>query len=129
MPASKIASVLVLKNTIPGGANEIRIVTNKGAAGASDTTGVHYLSPSTGSAPRSPAAAETSMVYRLPPAGSSKGPIVLVDGVKSSLTDIPAEDIASVEVLKGPAAAKVYSDPAAVNGVIKITTKRAKKAP
>jgi len=34
----------------------------------------------------------------------------------------------SVEVLKGPAAARAYSDPRAANGVIRITTKRAASA-
>ena len=67
-------------------------------------------------------------------------PIVILDGVRlnadaggssisvggqnpSRLDDINPEDIESVEVIKGPAAATLYGT-AAANGVIQITTKR-----
>jgi len=52
-------------------------------------------------------------------------PLILVDGVitKNSLADIDANDIESVEVLKGAAAASFYGSNAA-NGVVAITTKR-----
>ncbi|MBK6458305.1 MAG: SusC/RagA family TonB-linked outer membrane protein [Gemmatimonadetes bacterium] len=54
-------------------------------------------------------------------------PLILVDGVitKNSLADIDANDIESVEVLKGAAAASFYGSNAA-NGVVAITTKRGK---
>ena len=54
-------------------------------------------------------------------------PLIIVDGVitKNSIADIDAQDIESVEVLKGAAAASFYGSDAA-NGVINITTKRGK---
>ena len=55
--------------------------------------------------------------------GSS--PLVIVDGVitRNNLADINANDIESIEVLKGAAAASFYGSDAA-NGVINVTTKR-----
>ena len=55
--------------------------------------------------------------------GSS--PLIIVDGVitRNSIADIDAQDIASIEVLKGAAASAFYGSDAA-NGVLSITTKR-----
>ncbi|MGH7577964.1 MAG: SusC/RagA family TonB-linked outer membrane protein [Longimicrobiales bacterium] len=70
----------------------------------------------------------------------SNEPLVIVDGMRvnnspaslamgiggqsiSRLNDINAEDIESVEILKGPAASALYGT-AAANGVIQITTRR-----
>jgi TonB-linked SusC/RagA family outer membrane protein len=55
--------------------------------------------------------------------GSS--PLIIVDGVitRASIADIDAQDIASIEVLKGAAASAFYGSDAA-NGVLSITTKR-----
>ncbi|MES2177918.1 MAG: SusC/RagA family TonB-linked outer membrane protein [Gemmatimonadota bacterium] len=52
-------------------------------------------------------------------------PLIIVDGVitKYNIADIDANDIASIEVLKGAAAASFYGSDAA-NGVVNITTKR-----
>jgi len=52
-------------------------------------------------------------------------PLVIVDGVESSLTQIPASDIESVSVLKDAASAAIYGVRAA-NGVVLVTTKRGK---
>ena len=54
---------------------------------------------------------------------SGSNPLVIVDGVESSLSDIPASDIESVSVLKDAASAAIYGVRAA-NGVILVTTKR-----
>lgn len=57
---------------------------------------------------------------------NNKNPMVLIDGVESSVSQIsqlPSEDIASVSVLKDAASASIYGVRAA-NGVILITTKR-----
>ena len=55
--------------------------------------------------------------------------LVFVDGVKRELADVTSsirlKDIARVEVIKGPAAARLYTDPRAANGVIRITTREA----
>jgi hypothetical protein len=59
--------------------------------------------------------------------GSFEG-LLLIDGVDtpaSAMTSLDPHTIESVEVLKGPAAARAYSDPRAAKGVIRITTKRA----
>ncbi len=52
-------------------------------------------------------------------------PLIVIDGVLTteSITDIDAQDIASIEVLKGAAGASFYGSGGA-NGVINITTKR-----
>ena len=68
--------------------------------------------------------------------GLANDPIIYIDGVRvntqrlaqrrtsmSRLDDINPEDIASIEVIKGPAAATLYGTEAA-NGVIQIITKR-----
>ena len=57
-----------------------------------------------------------------------KGLMILMDGVlmNGSLADINADDIQSIEVVKGAAASSLYGSKAA-NGVIVITSKRGKK--
>ncbi|HVT86563.1 MAG TPA: SusC/RagA family TonB-linked outer membrane protein [Chitinophagaceae bacterium] len=59
----------------------------------------------------------------LPNVGS--GPLILIDGVilNGSLADINADDVESIEVVKGAAASALYGSRAG-NGVIAITTKR-----
>lgn len=60
----------------------------------------------------------------------ASSPLVIVDGVitQNSISDIDANDIASVEVLKGAAASAFYGSDAA-NGVVNITTKRGQNVP
>ncbi len=55
----------------------------------------------------------------------SSNPLIIVDGVltEGNLSDINVEDIASIEVVKGAAAASLYGSRAS-NGVVNITTKR-----
>ena len=54
---------------------------------------------------------------------AGQNPLVMVDGVESSLSQIPSADIESVSVLKDAASAAIYGVRAA-NGVILVTTKR-----
>lgn len=56
------------------------------------------------------------------------GPLVVIDGVilNGSLSDINADDVESMEVVKGAAASSLYGSRAG-NGVIAITTKRGNK--
>ena len=57
--------------------------------------------------------------------------VLYVDGVQtntSALESLAPNDIASVEVLKGAAASKISTDPAAANGVIRVTTKQGAEA-
>jgi TonB-dependent SusC/RagA subfamily outer membrane receptor len=55
----------------------------------------------------------------------SQSPLIIIDGIISdgSIRDVPVEDIASIEVVKGAAAASLYGSLAA-NGVIQIITKK-----
>jgi TonB-dependent SusC/RagA subfamily outer membrane receptor len=51
----------------------------------------------------------------------------MLDGVRVTPTDVhelSAADIASVEVVKGAAATRLYGTPDAANGVVNITTKK-----
>ena len=56
---------------------------------------------------------------------SNNDPLVIVDGVPSSLNDVVAADVETMTVLKDAASAAIYGSRAAA-GVILITTKRAK---
>jgi beta-lactamase regulating signal transducer with metallopeptidase domain len=52
--------------------------------------------------------------------------LILVDGVRidgAAFQRLSAGNFKTVDIIKGPEAKKLYSDPAAANGVIKITTK------
>ncbi|QNA45779.1 SusC/RagA family TonB-linked outer membrane protein [Lacibacter sediminis] len=59
--------------------------------------------------------------------GTSSAPLILVDGVilSGSLADINIDDVESMEVVKGAAAAAAYGSRAG-NGVISVITKRGK---
>ena len=66
------------------------------------------------------------MVRGLGSFGASSSPLVLVDGVIGSLSNIAPGDIDAVTVLKDAASASIYGSRAA-NGVVLVTTKQAKK--
>jgi len=55
---------------------------------------------------------------------STNDPLVIVDGIPGTLTDIAPEDVKDIQVLKDAASAAIYGSRAAA-GVILITTKRA----
>jgi len=55
-------------------------------------------------------------------------PLVIVDGVETSMDNINPYDVATISVLKDAASASIYGTRAA-NGVILITTKRGKDGP
>lgn len=59
--------------------------------------------------------------------GRGQQPLVIVDGIifQGGISDVNPQDIESVEVVKGAAAASLYGSRAG-NGVIQITTKRGK---
>lgn len=56
---------------------------------------------------------------------SGLGALIMVDGVPGTINDVDPDDIESISVLKDAAAAAIYGSRAA-NGVILISTKRAK---
>ena len=58
--------------------------------------------------------------------GMGNNPLVLIDGIASSLNDVDPNNIKSISVLKDPASAAIYGSRAA-NGVILVETKRGEK--
>lgn len=58
--------------------------------------------------------------------GASSSPLILIDGIIGSISSVAPNDIESVTVLKDAASASIYGARAA-NGVIIVTTKKAKK--
>lgn len=56
---------------------------------------------------------------------STNDPLVIIDGVPGSLSDVASEDVKDIQVLKDAASAAIYGSRAAA-GVILVTTKRAK---
>lgn len=58
--------------------------------------------------------------------GASANPVVIIDGVPGSMSDLNPNDIESVSVLKDAASSAIYGARAS-NGVILITTKKGKK--
>ncbi len=83
--------------------------------------------------PGTPASIQLRAPTSINTSGRSADPLYIVDGVVvdpsvsgSPLTDIPADDIENIEVVKGASGASVYGSRAA-NGVIRISTKRGNK--
>lgn len=52
----------------------------------------------------------------------NNGPLFVIDGIPAGSNDVASDDVASISVLKGPAAAALYGSRAAA-GVVLITTK------
>jgi TonB-dependent SusC/RagA subfamily outer membrane receptor len=96
------------------------------AALAGKVAGAH-VSLGTG-APGQPPAIRLRGSTNLAIGGSS--PLIIVDGVvtRANITDLDANDIESIEILKGATASSYYGSNAA-NGVINITTKRGRGLP
>ena len=95
-------SASMLQGQLPG----VRVVQNSGQPG-DEGIGIQVRGPGTFS-------------------GAGSNPLVLIDGVEGSLSDIDPNDIENVSVLKDAASASIYGSRAA-NGVILITTKRGSK--
>ena len=91
-------SASMLQGQLPG----VRVVQNSGQPG-DEGIGIQVRGPGTFS-------------------GAGSNPLVLIDGVEGSLSDIDPNDIENVSVLKDAASASIYGSRAA-NGVILITTK------
>ena len=58
--------------------------------------------------------------------GATPSPLVLVDGMPGSLSDITPDEIENISVLKDASSADIYGSRAA-NGVVLVTTKRGKE--
>ncbi len=150
IPAKQIASVNVMKATPATPADSsrmktlVRISTNGAAAAAADSgvvmtmsglrsldssgamSGQHMkISYSTGATIFADSGSVTN-VAKGTKARTFDG-LLLVDGVQvpaSQLAALKPDAIESVEVIKGAAAAKISSDPAAANGIIRVTMKK-----
>lgn len=67
----------------------------------------------------------TMRIRGLGSSGASSNPLVLVDGVIGSISNLSPQDIENITVLKDAASASIYGARAA-NGVILVTTKKGK---
>jgi hypothetical protein len=144
----QIASIELVRRGTPvepgeplDGAAAIRITTVEAAANAAAAAAAGETTRAAADfaarvTPRGNAAAAAELfdearrvrVLNAVPVGAGFEGLLIVDGAAapaSSLRDLRPADIESVEVLKGPAAALIYTEPAARNGVLRITTKAA----
>ena len=114
-----IASINVIKTNL--GTGEVRIVTRKPGDAPSSTMLIRQIDSTVGFT--------TGDNVNL---SASKAPfagLLIVDGVareSNTMNTITPDQIVSMNVIKGPAATAKYSDPRAANGVIEITTRKAK---
>ena len=103
------AVTIVRRDTVGGGKGEVGVRFKTLMA---DTVVFHATGPN-----------DAATVKREPFNG-----VLLLNGVRvdnKALTEIPPDQIASIEVTKGAAARKLYADSAAANGVISIKTRSA----
>lgn len=73
-----------------------------------------------------PGAESTSITIRGQGTLNNSSPLVVVDGIVGSLSDVAPSDVASISVLKDAASSSIYGSRAA-NGVILVTTKQGSK--
>lgn len=119
--AEKIATIEVNKG-VRG--NEIRIRTKAAAAAAGPDAGA-AISPLP-EGPGAPVAGARTEIRDMRPLSADFAGIILIDGTAAdgkALARLGPDRIASVEIIKGSAARKLYDDPRAEKGVIRVTTK------
>ncbi len=143
LSAEQIATVNVLqKGTQSGG--EVRIMTrtsNPGDSANPTRIMLRRTGPGTLSSPLQRTVVDSGRpdVVSMSPSGTVRvhaseqhrafSGLLLIDGVVmagNEMDKMSPDQIASVNVIKGPAATAKYSDPRAANGVIEIITKKAK---
>ncbi len=110
---TEIASVTIAKGN--AGRSEIRIITNKFAERLAGEVKLAFDS----------SVMKKTLVRTRSKDGAPFAGIIFVNGVRASSTaleSIKPENIKSVEIIKGWEASALSNDPAAANGVIKITT-------
>ncbi len=113
--------------TNAGGPSVIRVVTVAATVG-----GMKYRTGAPGAAGQEGASAESKRLHQK--ASLSRDTfsgIVLIDGTRADVTTLnrlDPKDIVAVDVIKGAQAAAMSNDPAAANGIIKVTTKGVRKA-
>ncbi|MFV0505750.1 MAG: SusC/RagA family TonB-linked outer membrane protein [Bacteroidales bacterium] len=99
---------------------DARPITNMSSALSGLATGV-YVSQASGQPGKDDATIRVRGVGTL----NDSNPLVLVDGVESSMSDISPNDIESISILKDAASSAIYGSRAA-NGVILINSKKGK---
>jgi outer membrane receptor protein involved in Fe transport len=116
----QIATINVSKNDGTGGST-IRIVTTAQAARPDSGLSVSGSQATIQEG-------RVAMRERVNVSGASKfSGLIFIDGLRadgSALQSLDPKTIESIDVIKGVAAAKLSSDPAAKNGIIKVTTKK-----
>lgn len=145
LAAEQIASVNVTQQGMQSG-GEVRIVTKaaaEAAAGVRDTSPTRIMLRRTDPSRMTVSVKGDSIMMRQRQSDTismradtikvrQRTPftgLVVVDGVitaSDAMNRMSPDQIASVNVIKGPAATAKYSDPRAINGVIEIVTKAAK---
>jgi beta-lactamase regulating signal transducer with metallopeptidase domain len=122
---NQIATVNISKGERTGEPSMLRITTNgePPRPDAAITGGMSRLHATM----RSDLAHDSKTIMVRTPGDSAAAPLLLIDGVRADFAAMHALDpksIVSVNVIKGAAAAAMSSDPAAKNGIIRITTRQ-----
>lgn len=120
---NQIGSVSVTHGASASEPTTIRIATSGEAAAPATSSGLTRLHNSLHRIVAGPAKPEG---IRTPAADPMFSGLVLIDGKVvdgATFAKLNPATIASVEVLKGPRATQLYTDPAAANGVILVVTK------
>jgi hypothetical protein len=126
IPANDIATVDVHKGKSAGDASIISISTV-----ATSANGLKYRSANPDGATPASASGLKGLHEKMMSSHDMFSGIVVIDGVRSdaaALHRLDPKDILGVEIIKGAAAAQLSSDPAAKNGIVKVTTKGARTA-
>lgn len=122
---SQIATVQVWKKRSAGTPAVIRITTNGQAPIAIARVGADSGSP--GAAVLSPGASRRLAIKAKDGPAKRFDGLLLIDGIRADASVLRTLDpgaIESVEIIKGAAAEKISTDPAARNGIIKVTTRK-----
>ena len=125
IPANDIATVDVHKGKSAGDASIISIRTV-----ATSANGLKYRSAGPDAAP-SASSGLKGLHEKMMSSHDTFSGIVLIDGTRAdpaALHRLDPKDIVAVEIVKGAAATQLSSDPAAKNGIVKVTTKGARTA-
>ncbi|TKG89209.1 SusC/RagA family TonB-linked outer membrane protein [Puteibacter caeruleilacunae] len=108
--------------TVETKALESRAITNMSAGLSGLASGIRVTQTSGGKAGQDGASIRIRGITSF---GTSNDPLVIVDGIPSSFTDIDPNDIENISILKDAASATIYGSRASA-GVILISTKRGK---
>lgn len=126
IPANDIATVDVHKGKVAGDASVISIRTL-----ATSASGLKYRSAAPGGVTPAAPSGLGGLHDKMMSSHDTFSGIVLIDGTRAdpaALHRLDPNDIVAVEIVKGAAATQLSNDPAAKNGIVKVTTKGARAA-